>query len=201
MQKRRTRRGRLGGVRPEGGWVVLLTAGLGVGAAALGTIPSTIHDFFLPGTQPGELTDVIASPTTCSLCHGGYDLDKEPYRPWAASLMGQATRDPIFHAALAIANQDASFAGDFCLRCHTPAGWLAGRSTPTDGSALVADDYHGVSCNFCHRMVDPVYQPGVSPAVDQQIIANLAAVPPNPHTGMYIVDPDDRRRGPYDLGP
>ena len=70
-------------------------------------------------------------------------------------MMGQAMRDPIFFAAMDIANQDVAFAGDLCLRCHTPGGWLAGRSEPTDGSALIDIDFPGVDCNFCHRMVDP----------------------------------------------
>ena len=55
------------------------------------------------------------------------------------------------NTALTIANQDAAFAGDLCLRCHAPVGWLEGRSTPTDGSHLADIDYEGVSCNFCHR--------------------------------------------------
>jgi hypothetical protein len=199
MRNRHGGRGRLGVVRPEAVWLALLAGGLGLGAGAMGTIPSTLRDFFLPGTQPNTLTDAIVSPTACATCHGGYDLDKEPYRPWAASLMGQASRDPVFHAALAIANQDASFAGDFCLRCHVASGWLAGRSTPTDGSSLLAADHVGVSCNLCHRMVDPVYHTG-NPSVDQDILAGLASPPPNPHTGDYVIDPMDRRRGPYDLG-
>jgi lactate dehydrogenase-like 2-hydroxyacid dehydrogenase len=41
-------------------------------------------------------------------------------------------------------------------------GWLAGRSSPTDGSRMTAADADGVSCALCHRMVDPVYKAGVS---------------------------------------
>jgi hypothetical protein len=36
---------------------------------------------------------------------------------------------------MAIANQDARSSGDLCIRCHSPFGWMEGRSNPTDGSA------------------------------------------------------------------
>lgn len=164
-------------------------------------LPTTLQDFFLDGTQPDTLNHPIVDAQNCAICHGLYDEVHEPFRTWAASMMGQAARDPLFHAALAIANQDASFAGDLCLRCHTPGGWLDGRSVPTDGSALQGVDMQGVNCNFCHRMVDPVYKPGQSPSADLGILAALDALPVNPHTGNFVMDPDDVRRGPRDLGP
>ncbi len=42
-------------------------------------------------------------------------------------MMAQAGRDPVFYAALDIANADAGFAGEFCLRCHLPRAWVNGR--------------------------------------------------------------------------
>ncbi len=177
---------------------------LGAGAAAVWAslpVPSTIADFFGPGTQPMTIMDPIADSQSCAGCHAFIDPVSEPYRPWRASMMGQAARDPLFYACLAIAEQDAAFAGDFCIRCHVPGGWLEGRSTPTDGSALTGKDFDGVSCNFCHRVVNPEYVEGESPSVDEDIINALMTVPPNPHTAYYVVDPLDRRRGPLDLGP
>lgn len=53
------------------------------------------------------------------------------------------------------ANQDAQDSGDLCMRCHSPAGWLEGRSVPTDGSALNNNDRQGVQCDFCHKLVKP----------------------------------------------
>jgi len=187
----------------------LAWAGGVTGAAAFVTltfaeptqVPTTLEDFFLDGTQPETLNHPIVDATACATCHGLYDEVHEPWTNWTASMMGQAARDPLFHACLAIANQDAAFAGDLCIRCHTPGGWLAGNSTPTDGSALSGADMQGVSCNFCHRMVDPDYKPGVSPPADQGILAALGAIPPNPHSGNFVVDPDDVRRGPFDMGP
>src|SRR4051812_36654508 len=187
--------------RPEAYWGGALGVGfLGI-TAVVATIPTTLTDFFFGGTQSSVLIDPIRDPSDCSGCHGGFAMATEPFRNWASTMMGQAARDPVFHAALAIANQDAAFAGDLCLRCHAPGGWVQGRSVPTDGSALEATDYQGVSCNFCHRMVDPVYQAGSSPQEDQAILADLSAIPPNPHSGNYVVDPLDRRRGPYQLSP
>jgi hypothetical protein len=160
------------------------------------TVPTTLRDFEQPGTQPfgaGSFQD----HTACTGCHGGYDPAVEPGFNWKGSMMAQAMRDPLFKAALIVANQDASSSGDLCLRCHTPFGWLSGRSTPTDGGQLNALDRDGVSCDFCHRMVDPIYQPGVSPPEDQAILAALQDVPSSYANGQFVVDPALQRRGPF----
>lgn len=183
----------------------LLVTSVGLCAAAALTglpVATTSSDFHQPGTQPGGLfVDIIDSPT-CAGCHGHYDANQEPYERWSASMMAQATRDPVFHAAMAIANQDATDAGELCLRCHAPGGWLAGRATPADGSGLDASqgDYDGVTCHLCHRLVDP-YEDPANPHLDQRILDALAERPLVPQNGQYIVDPQDIRRGPFDLGP
>lgn len=182
---------------------------LGSDAQGIGTspnlpLPTTLQDFFQPGTQENTLSVPIADALNCINCHGNWDEAIEPFDNWAGTMMAQATRDPVFHAALAIANQDASFGGDICLRCHTPGGWLRGQSVPTDGSNLdvAQGDYDGVNCHFCHRMVDPVYDANTNPIEDQSILAALTPPPlPDADTGGYVVDPEDRRRGPFDLGP
>ena len=69
--------------------------------------------------------------------------------------MANAGRDPIFWATLAVAEQDFDGAGDLCIRCHSTAGWLGGRSTPTDGSGLAAGDSDGVECDYCHKLTNP----------------------------------------------
>ncbi len=186
--------------RKEMLWVSLV-AGAGVTLSFALPAPTNINDFFGPGTQPETLFDPILSSAQCSFCHGNYDETHEPYRPWAASMMGQSARDPLFFACLAVAEQDAPGVGDLCLRCHAPGAWLAGRSEPTDGSGLIGEDFEGVNCNFCHRMVDPEYKPGVSPAIDLSIMNNLEDIPDSAHSGHYVIDPMDRRRGPFDLGP
>jgi hypothetical protein len=141
--------------RRLGSLVSLLLAftGLALGASAWGAlvVPNEIQQ---PGTQPGEVGN-LESPDKCDNCHGGYNQAVEPAFNWRGSMMANATRDPIFWATLAIAEQDFDGAGDLCLRCHTTAGWQAGRSTPTDGSGLTASDADGVECDNCHKMTNP----------------------------------------------
>jgi len=164
---------------------------------------TTLADFVQPGTQPSTLTTEIRPSANCGACHFDYEPALEPGVNWAASMMAQSTRDPIFHAALAIAEQDAGNSGDYCLRCHAPGAWLAGRSVPTDGSGLVAalGDLDGVTCNLCHRMVDPVFE-AENPPEDALILASLGLPPTGaPHSGQFVIDPEDWRRGPFDLGP
>ena len=105
----------------------------------------------LPGTQPGDLTTDLRPPRNCEGCHGGY-AEYAANDTWGGGMMANAMRDPLFLAALTVANQDAPGAGDLCLRCHTPRGWTMGRSEPPDGSALEPDDFEGVACDFCHRL-------------------------------------------------
>jgi len=192
--------------RPRWAALALLCASAGLcGAAALTSLPlpTTGQDFRQPGTQPMTVVYDIFDSANCSPCHGYYDANQEPYTRWSASMMAQSGRDPIFYAALAIANQDSAESGEMCLRCHAPGAWLAGRCTPADGSGLdpLLGDRDGVTCHLCHRLVDPHFDVG-NPQVDRRIHNILGAdKPPTAHNGQYIVDPLDVRRGPFDLGP
>ncbi len=176
------------------------------GRAAHAQVQTTLENFFNPGTQPdtskGKTFAPMVSAEICSACHEQYDPTEVPiYTRWAGSMMANAARDPLFHACLAVANQDVAFSGDLCIRCHSPGGWLGGRSTPTDGSALRGDDFEGVTCNFCHRMVDPVFKAGVSPPRDElllEALRNAGILPAQPGNASYVVDPVDVRRGPFD---
>jgi hypothetical protein len=130
----------------------LLIAGV---VLAADTVPNEVMQ---PGTQPNEVQG-LESPDKCDNCHGGYDeanaYSNEPAYGWRGSAMGNAGRDPIFWATLAIAEQDFDGAGDLCIRCHSSGGWIAGRSTPTDGSGLAASDDNGVDCDTCHKATNP----------------------------------------------
>jgi hypothetical protein len=182
-----------------------------IAIAALAAIP-TIEDFFLPGSQEAQSGN-IESPDKCDNCHGGYDAAVEPAFNWRGSMMSQSARDPLFYACLAIANQDAPGAGDLCLRCHTPDGWLNGRCVPTDGSALNNNDRQGVQCDFCHKMVKPTPL-GVNPfpgntaytstafgtgtyTEDQSYLGNIIPIPGTSANGMYIADANNGKRGPF----
>lgn len=177
-----------------------------MGAAANLPLPTTREDFFMPGTQPNMLVDEIFDPGACSGCHS--DSNKLIYQAWRGSMMGQAGRDPVFWAAFAVAQNDATDAGEYCLRCHTPRGWYAGRSDPADGSALEPGDISaGLACVVCHRMVDPVEGAEDQAAeLDAAVRAELTSAglhPPTDYFGsaMLIIDPKDNRRGPFVMTP
>lgn len=133
-------------------------------------------DFTPDGTQPGLLS-AMESPSTCFSCHrnfvpGASASDFMPQNTWGGSMMAHATRDPLFWAALDVANADVPGVGDYCLRCHTPNGWLDGRVRKTQGGGLIegengcfltgdhtafegkGNDYAGLTCHFCHRMTE-----------------------------------------------
>jgi hypothetical protein len=178
---------------------LVLSLGTLAAAPASAQIGTTAADFTQPGSQPGDLSAPIVTYNACNFCHGFYDERQEPYERWTATMMANAMRDPMFQAGLTIANQDMSDSGELCLRCHTPIGFITGDSSPADGSALTQLDYEGVNCNFCHRLVDP-HGAVENPAEDPSILAALANAPDDSHGGQFVLDPEDRRRGPFDLG-
>ena len=159
-------------------------------------LSTTARDFFFPGTQPDGLHVPVLPSVDCDICHNAPIYDR-----WRGTMMSQAGRDPLMWAALSVANAQAPNTGDYCLRCHTPKGWLEGRSHPADGSALQpADVDNGVACNLCHRLVDPVPSTmDEAAAIDLGIRAALSDPVPPDYVGSsaLIVDPDDNRRGPF----
>jgi hypothetical protein len=162
-----------------------------------GFAPSTLRDMDMTGTQPFEGAILSDPDLTCASCHGTYNAAVEPWHNWRGSLMAQAARDPFFFACMAIAEQDAPSVGDICIRCHSPGGWQEGRSVDTSGDLLNAKDRHGVHCDFCHRMVDYNYIPGVSPAQDVAVLATISPLPTQYANGQFINDPLPLMRGPY----
>jgi len=171
---------------------------------------------FTPLGSQGPLTFPMLDPGDCFSCHGDYDLGHiEPWDTWAGSMMANAARDPIFWAALDVANHDGAElgfegVGEFCLRCHTPTGWLEGRANA--GSGVVGDadgcglsgnldeqdnDFSGLTCHFCHRMEvndnppagqDPVYFENGSFWIDDEICPD----------GGTFTPKGPCRAGPYD---
>lgn len=167
-----------------GSTLVLAVLLIGIGAIAL-TDATTI---FLPGTQPG-VVQTFETPTNCQGCHhtsaSGFPVAIT--RDWRGSMMAHSARDPIFYAAMAVANKYVSGAGEYCIRCHSPTGWLEGRSNPPTGQGLTGNDLNGVQCDFCHRMKDP-------------LIPDSTANPPVPGYGnaMFVGQvPRTPKRGPY----
>lgn len=182
-------------------WTVLAGVGMAaclVAAGARAQVPTTQRDFHVPGTQVGDMPLSSLRPASeCKACHGNYDAAKEPFATWAGSLMALGGRDPLFFAQMSTANQDVANVGSFCLRCHVPAAVVTGHVAQADGSTLDARDREGVTCHFCHSMVDPDYKLGISPPEDQAVLAALADVPAHAANAMFVLDPQGRRRGPY----
>ncbi len=174
---------------------VALLACAAPGAKAATTVPNELK---MPGTQPGEVS-AIESPTNCAFCHGNYDAAVEPVANWQGSMMAHASGDPMFWAALAVAESAVDGAGDFCLRCHNPTAWLGGRSTPTDGSGLDPGlDTAGIACDTCHRLTNPdaSEHQGVQNA---PFVANDGSSPAEGFigAGQYVVWNGFDKLGPY----
>jgi hypothetical protein len=132
-------------------------------------------DLTARGSQPG-LTHPLEDSGNCTGCHAGGPIEFHyPATSWKGSMMANAGRDPVFWAALDVANADGESlgvpgVGDWCLRCHVPEGWFGGRVSKTtsggrvdgaDGCLLQGDhddppgfgnDYSGIGCHFCHRV-------------------------------------------------
>ena len=149
-------------------YAVALLAALAAGLACA-------QDFTAHGTQPG-LAVPLEDVESCASCHGTFGAPGPGFMPhdsWGGSMMSHSTRDPLFWAALDVANRDLPGVGDFCLRCHTSQGWYGGRvrktglAPPNDlvngsnGCLLTGDhddydngnnDYSGITCHNCHRM-------------------------------------------------
>ncbi len=189
---------------------VALAGMLGGGGGQV-KLPASELDFIQTGTQPEEdpfAFQPIVESNSCTYCHSDYDIEDAPYDTWVVSLKGQSARDPVWHAALAIANQDVNLGGETCIRCHAPGAWLGGRSFDGTTDHFQFADFDGVNCNFCHRVVSPV--PGENPAVgypgddpepDTPILSALAKeglLPAGFGNARYVVDPVDARRAPPD---
>jgi hypothetical protein len=149
-------------------------------------------EVFMPGMQPEEAGIEFVKVQQCKMCHGGTDNGTaDPMLSWQGGMMAQAARDPVYRASLTIANQDIEGIGEFCWRCHAARGWLEDRSTPADGTALNREDMHGVSCDVCHRLIDPL---------SDEAKKLIKDVPPGYGNAMMVADPENRVRGPYGDG-
>ncbi len=173
----------------------LLLLSLVLAATAHGQrVPTTLADFHLPGTQMGDLPpDALQGSAECRECHEVQVSDFDPGVTWAGSLMAQGARDPLFFAQLTTANQDAAEAGYFCMRCHLPLTFVTGHAVPADGSAVDEVDLDGVTCHFCHSLVDPLMRDGL--AEDEAALATLAEAPAHFGNAMFVLDPSGTLRG------
>ena len=178
---------------------VILFAGFVVLSSNLYAATTVPVEVQMPGTQPGEVSN-LEGPDKCDNCHNNSSGPAVNIaHDYRGSMMAHAGRDPLYWATLAIAEQDFDGAGDLCIRCHTMGGWLAGRSTPTDGSALTdSDAAEGVSCDTCHKMTNP---DNTEHAGEQTapFIANDGGDPVEGYYGsaQLSISDDSAKLGPY----
>ena len=146
------------------------------------------------GTQPGDLAfgGQFADADTCAGCHSGSVMGDAGYLPfdsWAGTMMANSMRDPLFFAALGVANHDSPGSGTFCIRCHAPIAFVRGNATPSDGSAIEPPiapstsslDVQGVACDTCHRA-----RPSGAPGEPPYLVGNA----------QVVFDNDTDRGGP-----
>ena len=148
---------------------------------------------FLPGSQVGSV-DPAESVQICQQCHQTDNVQRAipVYDYWAGSMMAQSARDPIFYATLAVSNKLYTTSGEFCIRCHSPTGWLAGHSENFTGDSLTGTDLDGVQCDYCHRAGDPLH-----PDTSLSISPNYSV--PGYGNGMHAVQKTPYpKRGPLD---
>ncbi|MBI4161205.1 MAG: hypothetical protein HY509_02020, partial [Acidobacteria bacterium] len=196
-----------------GGTLLLLLAWVAFAATSVPT------DIRMPGTQPVGVDDPpsITSYGNCG-CHDFTDAinphpDNVPVFGWLGGMMANAGRDPLFWATLAVAEQDflpgSGGVGDLCLKCHSPKGWIEGRSTPTNGSGLdPSTDDEGVMCDFCHLLVNPDADNTIPPVHDPRagyyeeqnapFLAYDEATGAGYYGGAeYVLNREDTRLGPF----
>ncbi|TPV94291.1 MAG: hypothetical protein B7733_16085 [Myxococcales bacterium FL481] len=142
-------------------------------------------------TQPNSLANPLASPEDCRSCHefanASHLAEQARYDPysWIASMMSNASRDPVFWAGVAVADQDVPGATDVCVRCHSPRGFLAGQGDATTMEALDPEYRDGISCDFCHRLV----QDDTVPAGNGQYVIDDGEGGVLPMRGPWQYDP------------
>src|SRR5688572_3439747 len=70
-------------------------------------VPVAALDLTPHGTQP-QLQTPLESTSNCVGCHRGFKSPNNQFLPhstWTGSMMANATRDPLFWAALDVANK------------------------------------------------------------------------------------------------
>ena len=173
-----------------------------------GTVPN-------PGTQQQELANITAPAPyntfefvgTCAACHGGtIDQNAGHFGNWAGTSMASSARDPVFRAnqigvnniIKGLTGEDG--AGNICMRCHSPNGWMSGRFDPTlagdaqgrtmEHSILLSTDDEGVLCEFCHRAIGNVTFKRADLYPADPAWNMLAGISDWPHTGRAYEDQD-----------
>ena len=141
----------------------------GLGAFALSLLAATAAE----SADPYFHSQFFSGSGTCASCHNGlYDEqgdDVSIESDWSASMMANASRNPLWQAKFAselLRNPDlGSILNDKCTRCHAPMAneearknsrgihfFDGGFGDPGNPDYDMATD--GVSCTVCHQIAD-----------------------------------------------
>ena len=83
----------------------------------------------------------------CAECHPRH------YREWSVSQHAYAQLSPIYNAMNGtVLKATNGTSGDFCIRCHTPAGMALGEPVFGGNASRSAVAREGVTCISCHRV-------------------------------------------------
>lgn len=159
--------------------------------ALLLTFSSTYSQHPLPtGTST-----IFSGSGNCILCHNSdgnamtwNGVDVSPISYWRSTMMGNASKDPLWRAVVAeeVHNfpQHQDLIESTCTKCHSPMGYTQAIYNGQSGYSMtelkqdpLAND--GVSCTVCHQIKPD----------------NFGSV--SSYSGNYIIHPDSILYGPY----
>jgi hypothetical protein len=125
--------------------------------------------------NPRFITSHFSGSDICADCHDGltdiYGENVSIARDWGASMMANSTKDPLWRAKLATEMERnphlSDTLSDVCTKCHAPMAnfeltKVRGKGVSLFGPNGILDrgnDLHdaalnGVSCTFCHQIMD-----------------------------------------------
>lgn len=91
----------------------------------------------------------LEDPVSCQNCH------PTQFSDWQGSMHAYASEDPVFLAMNARGQRETDGGlGPFCIQCHAPMAVQTGLSTDGLNLAAVPQEFHGVTCFFCHSVAE-----------------------------------------------
>jgi hypothetical protein len=136
------------------------------------------------GGEPNYMTrEELLDPESCRDCH------PQHYKEWKSSMHAYAAEDPVFRAMNQRGQEETGGElGDFCVQCHAPMAVREGFTS--DGTDLdeVPEHLRGVTCYFCHSVVDVQAPPHNNPLVladDLVLRGGLGAEAPPVENGAH----------------
>ena len=99
----------------------------------------------------------FAPSQDCQACH------QQHYSEWQSSMHSHSFIDPIFMNLWNHEKENRPSTGEkYCIQCHAPSAFISNVdlnsiSSLSEGNDLDAAIKDGVSCQFCHNIVNSIY--------------------------------------------